>query len=262
MFDNLKFFNSKEGLATGYDDAGTAFLYSTTDGGENWSVSKLNTEMYLITPFFTDMKTFFAMTMGEKSRSVVRSDDGGKTWKDILVDTSPDGQLFEIFFLDKNTGWVTGVSLLPGATKNNGMVSYMKSTTDGGATWSERYLDDQGYPSMIRFLDKNHGWYTSTFNDTSYVLWRTTNGGKTWDKSFLAGTQDIIEELLFLDPMNGWMLKAYGAPLSPSFIYRTKDGGKTWSLFSTVNKIEMLQIINSKTAFGGGYFNLIKFSLD
>lgn len=262
MFDNLKFFNSKEGLATGYDDAGTAFLYSTTDGGENWSVSKLNTEMYLITPFFTDMKTFFAMTMGEKSRSVVRSDDGGKTWKDILVDTSPDGQLFEIFFLDKNTGWVTGVSLLPGATKNNGMVSYMKGTTDGGATWSERYLDDQGYPSMIRFLDKNHGWYTSTFNDTSYVLWRTVDGGATWDKSFLSGTQDIIEEILFLDPMNGWMLKAYGAPLSPSFIYRTKDGGKTWSEFGTVNKIEKLQFINSKTAFGGGYFNLLKFSLD
>lgn len=262
MFDNLKFFNSKEGLATGYDDAGVAYLYSTTDGGENWSVSKLNTDMYLITPYFTNMKTFFALTMGEKSRSVVRSDDGGKTWKDILIDTSPEGQLFEIFFLDKNTGWVTGMSLLPGATKNNGMVCYMKSTTDGGATWSEKYLDDQGYPSMIRFIDKNHGWYTSTLNDTSYVLWRTVDGGATWEKSFLSGVQDITEELFFQDPMNGWMLKAYGAPLSPSFIYRTKDGGKTWSLFSTVNKIENLQFIDGKTAFGGGWFNLMKFTLD
>ena len=262
IFDRLQFFNPKEGIATGYDDAGAVFLFTTTDGGENWTSIKLDSQAYLMNMNFVDLKTFYALTMGENSRSVVRSDDGGKTWKEVMIDTSPEGQLYDLFFLDKNNGWVSGINLLPGATKNNGMVAFLKNTTDGGLTWSENWLDDQGYPSTIQFLDKDHGWYTSILNDTSYVLWRTTNGGKTWDKSFLAGTQDIIEEIQFRDPMNGWMLKAYGAPMSPSFVYRTKDGGKTWSEFGTVNKIEKLQFIDGKTAFGGGWFNLMKFTVD
>lgn len=262
MFDRIKFFNSKEGIATGYDDAGYVYLYSTTDGGENWTSMKLNYEAFLVGLSFVDLKTIYAYTMGEKSRSVVRSDDGGKTWKEVQIDTSPEGQFFDLFFLDKNNGWVSGVNLLPGATKNNGMVSFLRSTTDGGETWSDTWLDDQGYPVNIQFIDKNHGWYTSTLNDTSNVIWRTTDGGKKWESSILSNTQDITEGIKFQDPLNGWLLKAYGAPLSPSFIYRTKDGGKTWTLFNIVNKIDQLQFIDSKTAFGGGWFNLMKFTID
>ncbi|GAB1444039.1 hypothetical protein MASR2M39_28840 [Ignavibacteriales bacterium] len=262
MFDGIKFFNSKEGVATGYDETGYVHLYSTTDGGENWTSMKLNYETFLVGLSFIDLKTIYAYTMGEKSRSVVRSDDGGKTWKEVQIDTSPEGQFFDLFFLDKNNGWVSGVNLLPGATKNNGMVSFLRNTTDGGATWSDTWLDDQGYPVNIQFIDKNHGWYTSTLNDTSNVIWRTSDGGKKWESSILSNTHDITEGIIFQDPLNGWLLKAYGAPLSPSFIYRTKDGGKTWTLFNIVNKIDQLQFIDSKTAFGGGWFNLMKFTID
>lgn len=262
MFDRIKFFNEKEGLATATDEAGFMSIFSTTDGGENWTATNLTYNGYLQELVFTDFKTFYAINYEQERRTVIKSEDGGKTWKETMGDYSPDGQLYDIFFLDKNTGWVTGVQVLPGATKNNGMVSYLKNTTDGGVTWSDTWLDDQMYPATIQFIDKNHGWYTSTVNDTSVVLWRTTDGGKKWIQSSLSSPWDIIEGLQFQDPLNGWMLKAYGAPLSPSFIYRTNDGGKTWNLFATVNKIEKLQFINDKTVYGGGYFNLIKFSID
>lgn len=262
MFDRLKFFNAKDGISVGYDDTGVSYLYSTNDGGETWSGYKLGYGGYLQNIFFTDMNTIYGLTFDQNNRSVMKSEDAGKSWKEVLIDTSPDGQFFDLFFLDKSNGWITGVELLPGATKNNGMVSYIKSTTDGGTSWSQTYLDDQTYPSNIQFLDKKHGWYTSSFNDTSFTLWRTTNGGEKWESSVLSSAQDITEGLQFQDAMNGWMLKAYGAPLSPSFIYRTKDGGKTWSLYNTVNKIEKLQFLDNKTVIGGGYSNLIKFKID
>lgn len=260
-FERIKFFNDKEGIAICYDDSGSVFVYFTMDGGDNWKSNKIQYNGYLHKITFLDLNTCFAFSSGADRRIVVRSDDGGKTWRELLFDTSPDGQFNDLFFIDKNTGWMTGDVLLPGAKKNGGLVSYIKKTTDGGASWSETYLNDQTYPYTLSFLDRDNGWYVSTINDTSMVLNKTSDGGKKWESFLIGNAYDLLESIQFQDPMNGWMLKAYGAPLSPSFIHRTKDGGKTWELYKTVNKIDKLQFLEDKTILGGGYSNLIKITL-
>lgn len=259
-FERVKFFNDKEGIAICYDDAGSTIVCSTTDGGNIWKNHKIQFDGFPQKLTFLDLQTCYAFSLEVDKRIVKRSDDGGKTWKELLVDTAPEGQFNDLVFIDKNTGWMTGDVLLPGAKKNGGLVSYIKKTTDGGASWSETYLNDQSYPSKILFIDQKHGWYTSTVNDTSYAIWRTNDGGEKWESSLLSNTQDITDAIYFEDPNNGWMLKAYGAPLSPSFVYRSQDGGRTWKFFKIVNKIESLQFLGDKTVLGGGYFNLIKFT--
>lgn len=257
-FEKIKFFNDKEGVAICYDDAGSTFVLSTTDGGEKWKNLKVQFHGFPQKMTFLNLQTCYAFSLEVDKRILKKSDDGGKTWKELLVDSAPEGQFNDLFFIDENTGWMMGDVILPGAKKNGGLVSYIKKTTDGGASWSETYLNDQTFPSNIKFLDQKHGWYTSSVNDTSYALWRTTDGGEKWESSILSNTQDITEGIHFIDPNNGWMLKAYGAPLSPSFVYRSKDGGKTWEFEKLVNKVESLQFLEDKTIFGGGYNNLIK----
>ncbi|MBK7868092.1 MAG: hypothetical protein IPJ75_14570 [Ignavibacteriales bacterium] len=261
-FERLNFFNDKDGIAICYNDSGAILVYSTTDGGDKWKSHKIRYNGYLHKITFIDLNTCFAFSSGADRRIVVRSDDGGKTWMELLFDTSPDGQFNDLFFVDKNTGWMTGDVLLPGAKKNGGMVSFIKKTTDGGATWTETYLNDQTYPYMLSFLDRDNGWYVSTVNDTSMVLNKTSDGGTKWESFLIGNAYDLLEGIQFQDSKNGWMLKAYGAPLSPSFIHRTKDGGKTWELYKTVNKIEKLQFVDKNTVYGGGYSNLIKFMGD
>ncbi|MBK7868091.1 MAG: hypothetical protein IPJ75_14565 [Ignavibacteriales bacterium] len=262
FFDRIQFFNKKEAVATCFDDAGKVSIFSSTDGGTSWKDSKAEFADFPQKLVFIDLKTAFMLTMDDKTRKVLRSDDAGKTWKELLFDTSPSGQFSDLFFIDKNTGWMTGEAILPGAKKNGGMVSFIKKTTDGGASWSETYLNDQVFPNILNFLDQENGWYVSTINDTSLVLHKTSDGGKKWVSTILGPAYELYENIQFQDPMNGWLIKSYASPHSPSFIHRTKDGGKTWELYKTVNKIERLQFIDKNTIYGGGYSNLIKITVE
>jgi photosystem II stability/assembly factor-like uncharacterized protein len=67
-------------------------------------------------------------------------------------------------------------------------------------------------------------------------VWRTTDGGQTWDHSApirtdMIGSSNIPPDIVFTDTSHGWIMTHWGGQgmhRSPIYLYRTTDGGATW----------------------------------
>jgi photosystem II stability/assembly factor-like uncharacterized protein len=182
---------------------------------------------------------------------ILRTMDGGKTWQNVTPPTgaySPGG----FFALDANTAWasdnLTGRLDMP--------TTLVWRTTDGGSTWQPGQpflIAETGtefyWPARMQFIDRNIGWLLASVevgmgNSLREVLFRTTDGGDTWERvnSFLEDLGGCGNGgLAFNDGTTGW----YGSncvgggklliPFDTLFaeggirVRQTIDGGETFS---------------------------------
>lgn len=83
--------------------------------------------------------------------------------------------------------------------------------------------------AQVQFVDENNGW-ASMFNAQirTGVLYKTTDGGSTWDLIHSLPATDETTYFNFTDPNNGWMTTINDNP--PLFqISKTTNGGSTWT---------------------------------
>ncbi|PKL78689.1 MAG: hypothetical protein CVV27_02930 [Candidatus Melainabacteria bacterium HGW-Melainabacteria-1] len=110
---------------------------------------------------FVDFNT--GWVVGPKGM-VRRTLDGGKTWE--IQDTG-DKNLNDVSFINASTGWVCGD------------YGTLRRTTDSGKTW-EQLDSGVSFPIWaVRFQSPDHGIMMTT-----YDLYDTQDGGKTWMKRF------------------------------------------------------------------------------
>ncbi len=105
---------------------------------------------------------------------------------------------------------------------------YVLVTADGGLTWTRRDLPTRRI-TVLDFLDPRHGWVVDGVGE----LYRTTDGGLTWSRvrTSLPFSQGAPEEdLYFVDPQSGFTMVMTPADVSQSELWKTTDGGQTWSL--------------------------------
>jgi photosystem II stability/assembly factor-like uncharacterized protein len=152
----------------------------------------------------------------------------------------------EIHIIDANTVWALGFD---GATITVAHpvalnVQELTLTTDGGSSWTPHTIDvgDITYEiNNISPVNATTAWVSAINpaedavvdpNDGLGVVYKTSDGGVTWEIQNPAGFQTAGESFLngvhFFDANNGI---AYGDPLNGEFeIYRTTDGGDNWTL--------------------------------
>ena len=75
-------------------------VYRTTNGGSTWAKISLGASAFDL-QFLNTQIGYVSIT-----NSVLKTTDGGLTWKTTLA--APLNYFPELFFLDENTGWVTG----------------------------------------------------------------------------------------------------------------------------------------------------------
>jgi photosystem II stability/assembly factor-like uncharacterized protein len=75
-----------------------------------------------------------------------------------------------------------------------------------------------GYLSGIYFVDSLKGWVCSHEG----LLWKTTNGGLTWDEINL-GFSNSFFGIYFIDENTGWIIGSDG------LLLKTTDGGQIWN---------------------------------
>ncbi len=150
---------------------------------------------------------------------VLKTTDGGETWAAVTNDLV--GWPTCIAAVDSLRAWVGG---------SGGGIS---ATVDGGASWRE-----QNYPSPqssfikgLRFFDAANGYaFGDPGSSNTFVILRTTDGGTSWTHlaNEPAGTAGSYVARAFscTDRQHIW----FGAP--PSLLWRTSDGGGTWSSVS------------------------------
>ncbi len=102
-------------------------------------------------------------------------------------------------------------------------------TTNGGATWQQMILPNQGFSptiSKIDFINQNVGWAVGWYGYAA----RTVDGGLTWTLQNIATQEEIILGLHVLSESEAFAVGIHTAPSSdPASLYHTTDAGATWA---------------------------------
>lgn len=195
-----------------------------------------------------DDQTFY---FGSAAGGIWKSEDAGQYWENIT-----DGQL--------NVGSIGAMAIAPsnpdiiyvgtGEPQLRHDVSYgdgMYKSVDAGKTWAHIGLPKSYHISRVRIHPENPdivyvGALGSAFGyNEERGLYKTTDGGKTWNKvlyqSDKAGVIDVVmdpndPETLYAATFQfirkDWTVESGG---EDSRLYKTTDGGETWTDVSANN---------------------------
>jgi photosystem II stability/assembly factor-like uncharacterized protein len=220
-------------------------IWYTHNGGASWQVSMLDTSAYqeFFNPshlVFVDsqhgwMLAHVGVGMNHDYVVIAATADGGVSWQ-VLLDPVKDGGIQScpkngMAFADVKTGWLTpdcnGVDPTP----------HLFQTTDGGSTWARLDLPaPAGQPDL--FTNNSCGMHSpavfsalsgvfdmkcldnATFKVEHDYLYRTSDGGKTWQVNPYPGG-----DVYFFSPQ-------WGVALNQDLIQLTTDGGQHWTMKS------------------------------
>lgn len=111
---------------------------------------------------------------------IVRTSDGGATWRVSALPIMNSASLYGVKFLDSQHGFVVGDNpvweALMDETITSDQISNMYETTDGGATWRAVPTGVNYSLYDIHFRNEREGWAVG--GESSVV--RTVDGGATW----------------------------------------------------------------------------------
>jgi len=139
--------------------------------------------------------------------------------------------LYNIDFVNQNTGWVTG---------NN---SIILKTTNGGLNWFYQSID-LGYPKNLYgldMLDANTGYIAGWFE----TILKTTNGGLNWNiiSNIPSNNGNSNHSCNFINAQTGWICSSLGRVL------KTSNGGINWDTSFADNILRDIQFLNPQTGW-------------
>jgi photosystem II stability/assembly factor-like uncharacterized protein len=177
-----------------------------------------------------------------------RSTDRGNTWQQRPI---PPGNFPrpEISFIDDQQGWLAtgGVP----ETQCNGAGTTVWHTSDGGSTWEQVASVGPGAIAYrqckggLSFVDAMHGLLGASDPNSRPTIYRTSDGGHAWAPSTLPDPPGFIT-LGAGDTLSPGLAKGFGktllipawgmqpgAQMESEYIFRSMDGGATWSFLAT-----------------------------
>ncbi|CAN5671556.1 hypothetical protein BH10BAC5_BH10BAC5_14710 [soil metagenome] len=156
---------------------------------------------------------------------VLRTTNSGVLWSQV-TSPAPTVSLYNIYGLEQGTAVVTG-------STSSGTFVYR--TTTSGSAWQTVFSQPQGFIDGIWFTDINNGFMYGDPVGGRWSLWRTTNGGATWDSTGLKVTPQNGSEAgynngLFVSGNNIW----FGT--NNTRIYYSSNNGVTWTAQTTTGQ--------------------------
>ncbi|MFZ9588704.1 MAG: WD40/YVTN/BNR-like repeat-containing protein [Chitinophagaceae bacterium] len=234
-------------------------VWKTTDAGNNW---KNITDKYFgssigaveVAPsneniiYAGEGENTMRGNVSEGLGGMWKSEDAGKTWKNIGL---KDGRHITNIIIhpdDANTLWVGVMGHLFGPNQERGIFK----STDGGKTWKKvLYVNEQtGCSDLVMEPGNPSVLYAGTWRliRTPYSLesggegsglWKSTDGGETWTnisstKGLPKGTWGIVG--VAVAPSNTEKVYAIIENANGG-LYMSADGGQSWTLQSNDNNI-------------------------
>ncbi|MBL0176232.1 MAG: choice-of-anchor D domain-containing protein [Ignavibacteria bacterium] len=220
----ISMFDSGRGIAVGGAAVGTGIsgIVRKTTGNMTWqNVATANFSPTLTSgfPFWSGVSAVrnsgTGYVCGSNSK-VYKTTDYGVTWNEKVSGISGSATFFDIFFTNVNEGMVVGA---------NGSAYF---TTNGGTSWTAQTTGTTN--GLYAVHCGGTFWYVSGANNTMLKF----GPPSTWNNisaGLPAGTWPIIEGLQFLDDQIG-TFSGYNSGGS-SHVFRTTNGGTSWSSFPT-----------------------------
>lgn len=234
-------------------------VWKTTDAGNNWKnisdkyfgssigaveVAPSNDNVIYVGEGENSMRGNVSEGLG----GMWKSEDAGKTWKNIGLKDGRHITNIVIHPDDANTLWVGVMGHLFGPNKERGIYK----STDGGKTWKNvLFVNDQtGCSDLVMEPGNPSVLYAGTWRviRTPYSLesggdgsglWKSTDGGDTWSnisatKGLPKGTWGIVG--VAVAPSNTEKVYAI-IENEKGGLYMSADGGQSWTLQSSDNNI-------------------------
>jgi photosystem II stability/assembly factor-like uncharacterized protein len=137
-----------------------------------WTDVSLPSPWSLQNASFTDPNNGYVIHQNK----VFRTTDGGTSWDSISITANT----WDVDFVSPTTGFLL--------TDSAG-VFHIRTTTNGGNTWSSDTLPNNYY-QMLRFTDVNNGFVANNFGS----VYHTTNGGTNWTELPMGGYSSATDK--------------------------------------------------------------------
>ena len=191
--ESVHFIDAQRGWIVGRDVPGTRpteiVIARTEDGGATWERLDDEREGELRAVHFVSATLGWAVglrggtSIGDRG-IILHTTDGGVTWQQQADGL---GALNDVFFVDAQHGWATGVNEL-------------LHTSDGGATWTSHGAQVIGRSGLsVYFSDREHGWVVGSAG----LILQTLDGGVNWQSRTMTTNQ--LNKVLLHDETVGWI---------------------------------------------------------
>jgi len=168
---------------------------------------------------------------GDKG-TVLKSADGGKTWRDVAPRGVADISFRDIEAVDDRNVFVL--------SSGQGPQSRIYKSTDAGATWAllTTNLEPKGFWDCMSFWDPTHGIIVGdpvSGGDGRFTI-MITGDGATWQK--IKGPSAMNDEHAFAASgtcvfTRGTREVWFATGVSAARVFHSTDGGQTWSVATT-----------------------------
>jgi photosystem II stability/assembly factor-like uncharacterized protein len=211
------FADSLYGWAIG--DSG--IIINTANGGNTWSVQYRKSDHYFRDIFFLNKYSGWAVAWINDQVNygsvIYKTTNSGINWN---YQNFPDSNVYMncIYFLNPNKGFL-------------GCAGYFSSiffTTDAGNNWLPCNVDSSFFSNFpvntIDFYNSNTGFALGGYYDISGIIWRTTNGGLSWNEKSVG--PEPMNGIAYLDSVN--YLVSGGDYEYGASILKTSNAGNNW----------------------------------
>jgi len=166
---SIHFTDNRNGIAVGLREQRPATLFlKTKDGGKSWQNirEKVPASFYEPISFLDDQKGYVAGL-----NKIVYTENAGASWEKLYDDTTSNSTCREairgLTMVTSNIGWAVG---------HCGLVLQ----TDDGKNWKKQKKFTENRLRSVRFINQSEGYVVGDSNKQPGVLFRTRDGGKTW----------------------------------------------------------------------------------
>jgi len=175
---------------------------------------------------------------------VLKTTDGGATWKKIALDTVASA-LVDCYFFSPDSGFAVGAA---GGTLQGGMARIL-FTSNGGNTWTPVFTGTRigELCWKITFPSRNTGYVSIErfLQGATYIL-KTTDGGQTWTEKQFSSALIDQQGIGFVTETHGWV----GGWSNPT--YETTNGGDTWTLAQFGENVNRFRFLNDTLGYAVG----------
>jgi photosystem II stability/assembly factor-like uncharacterized protein len=203
-------------------------VFKTTDGGTDWNWTK-TTKPFILSISFDETKEGHVY-VGTVDEGIVKSTDGGGHWTLLDFDSSStiSSGFRQIVFhrQDQNIAYIAA-----------GVYGLLKSI-DGGISWCETTLKGGNDPwSLVWSIAINPETPETIFAGKSGYwsrdLYRSTDGGGTWDNLLIANNVGSIEKILIEKRFPKIVYVCAG----DQGFFKSTDNGNTWQKLNNGLKV-------------------------
>lgn len=243
---DLHFFDEKHGWAVGQNG-----LIANTTNGKDWDLQVSKVPGVALTSInFVNEKIGYAVGENE---TILSTRNGGRQWKVLKggqvgagIGDDDTSMFNSVQFLDEKTGYIVGIRVLPEAKKQQ---SVIMKTEDGAQSWMSQETGQEDILEDVFMLNTNIGW---TVGENGIIL-HTKDGGAKWEKQE-SGTEETLRSVYFANEKVGF---AVGGELGVGVVLTTTDGGQTWIVEGTKQKMMKVHVHNIQHVWLAGSTGLI-----